>query len=164
MATGRLIRAWAPRPATRSGPHPALPARPWALGFALAASALTGCAADSGATVLLTTAPTPAPAAAPIPSPIPRPVSPDAAPALNPLGAVAEFPAGVSVKTAYLRSDRYRCVAGSVFSSRTAEYGMKMRRVARWPGRYIWRNVDALVGVAESNQMQVHGHTLAWHS
>ncbi len=70
---------------------------------------------------------------------------------------------GVSLQAGRLRSERFREVAGSVFSSITAGYEMKMRHVARSPDVYSWHNVDALVEFAEANRMQVHGHTLVWH-
>ena len=66
----------------------------------------------------------------------------------------------VSLQAARLHSERFREVAGSVFSSITAGYEMKMRHVAPTPDSYRWHNVDRLVEFAEANQMQVHGHTL----
>lgn len=109
-------------------------------------------------------APTPAqsaPAPAPEPAPVP-PADPSPAPYVA-LREAAEFPVGVSLKAAQLQSELFREVAGSVFSSITAGYEMKMRHVAPGPDSYRWHNVDALVKFAEANQMQVHGHTLVWH-
>lgn len=109
-----------------------------------------------------TPAPDPAPPA-PARDPAPRPpVTPSPAPYVA-LREAADFPVGVSLKAVQLQSERFREVAGSVFSSITAGYEMKMRHVAVGPEAYRWHNVDALVGFAEANQMQVHGHTLVWH-
>ena len=114
------------------------------------------------------------------PSPAPASAAPDSAepalvsrprPPANPspapyvaLRAAADFPVGISLKAVQLQSARVRAVTGSVFSSITASYEMKMRHVAPTPDFYRWHNVDTLVEFAEANQMRVHGHTLVWHS
>ena len=112
----------------------------------------------------VTPSPSPAPVEpAPTTGPAPRaPVSPSPTPFVA-LRDVADFPVGVSLQAGRLHSQRFREVAGSVFSSITAGYEMKMRHVAPAPDFYRWHNVDALVEFAEANQMQVHGHTLVWH-
>ncbi len=68
------------------------------------------------------------------------------------------------MQSPHLQSERLRQIAGSVFSSLTAAYEMKMRHVARDPHVYTWAKADALVEFAEANQMQVHGHALVWHT
>ena len=163
----------------------------FALVIALAALALAACASGPDPSAAPAPGPirgqapeAPAPAAPPVsapsppvtpsPTPTPTPIAapvepaarPPAAPSPTPYVAlrdVADFPVGVSLQAARLQSERFREVAGSVFSSVTAGYEMKMRHVARSPDFYRWHNVDALVEFAEANQMQVHGHTLVWH-
>ena len=75
----------------------------------------------------------------------------------------APFPIGLAVQTPRLAGQRFRQVAGQVFSSVSAGYEMKMRNIMRAPDRYDWTRVDQIVEFAEANQMQVHGHTLVWH-
>ena len=158
-----------------------------AVAIALAALMLAACASDpdpparpgsapAPAGPAPTTSPAPQPPATPSPAPITAPAgpapttSPAPRPSLAPTPApyvalrdVADFPVGMSLQAARLHSERFREVAGSVFSSITAGYEMKMRHVAPAPDFYRWHNVDALVEFAEANQMQVHGHTLVWH-
>ena len=165
-----------------------------AIATALAVLTLAACASEPDpagppASAPVPTSPAPAPTTgpeprppasfSPTPTPAPAPTSPAPAPTTGPeprppvtpspapyeaLRDAADFPVGVSLQAARLNSERFREVAGSVFSSVTAGYEMKMRHVAPTPDSYRWHNVDRLVEFAEANQMQVHGHTLVWHT
>lgn len=55
-------------------------------------------------------------------------------------------------------------IAGSQFSSLTAENDMKWQSVHPEPGRYTFEAADAYVEFAEKHDMKVIGHTLVWHS
>ena len=131
----------------------------------LATVTLYGCTGESAPA----TRPVVAPSLSPIASesaPAPDQIAPSpnaAAEPLVPLRAAADFPVGVAVQSRWLQFDRYRKVAGTVFSGLTASYEMKMRPVASGPDTYRWHAVDTLVEFAEANQMQVHGHALVWH-
>ena len=153
--------------AAGAGParRPAPRCRAATLAAVLLAAALTGCAGQSGAEPATATPVARDLAAASSPEPAPTPEPAAATPSLTPvpLRQAAPFPVGVAVQWGRLVNEPYRQVAGSVFSSLTASYEMKMGFVAGSRDFYRWGVVDALVGFAEANQMQVHGHTLVWH-
>lgn len=46
----------------------------------------------------------------------------------------------------------------------TAENDMKPLYLSPQKGRYVFTNADTLINWAEANNINVHGHTLVWHS
>lgn len=78
---------------------------------------------------------------------------------------VIHFPLGASVNPTLLNNDLvYRELAGSEFSSITAENHMKMMNVHPEADRFDFEKGDMLVNFAKNRQMRVHGHTLVWHN
>lgn len=50
------------------------------------------------------------------------------------------------------------------FNSLTSEYEMKMNVMYPSEGNYNFSAADAIVGFAQANDMDVHGHALIWHN
>ena len=78
------------------------------------------------------------------------------------------FLVGVAVSSARTQIAAYDEVYKREFNSITAENDMKMASVFTGidgAGNiiYDWSKVDALINYAETNGMNVHGHTLIWH-
>ncbi|MGH7577716.1 MAG: endo-1,4-beta-xylanase [Longimicrobiales bacterium] len=59
---------------------------------------------------------------------------------------------------------RFRALAGREFNMLTPENDMKFARLRPAAGVYDFARADSLVAFAETNGMQVRGHTLAWHN
>ncbi|GAA3754514.1 endo-1,4-beta-xylanase [Micromonospora maritima] len=59
---------------------------------------------------------------------------------------------------------RYRELAGSEFSTVTAENAMKWESLEPTRGTYNWGPADALVEFARQHGQRVRGHVLVWHN
>ncbi|WP_298315175.1 endo-1,4-beta-xylanase [uncultured Aquimarina sp.] len=78
------------------------------------------------------------------------------------------FFVGVAVSEARTNISSYDEIYTREFSSITAENDMKMASIFTGIDNtgaiiYDWSKVDALVDYAETNNLNVHGHTLIWH-
>ncbi|WP_299314333.1 endo-1,4-beta-xylanase [uncultured Aquimarina sp.] len=78
------------------------------------------------------------------------------------------FFVGVAVSEARTNISSYDEIYMREFSSITAENDMKMASIFTGIDNtgaiiYDWSKVDALVDYAETNNLNVHGHTLIWH-
>jgi endo-1,4-beta-xylanase len=84
---------------------------------------------------------------------------------LRDLAAKAGIKFGVAVNTDALASDpKYRRIAGTQFSSVTAENVMKWESVEPAPGVHDYTAADKLVRFAKQHHQVVRGHTLVWHN
>lgn len=54
-------------------------------------------------------------------------------------------------------------LAGAQFNRATAENAMKWSSLERVEGEYDFQGADLFVELAESFEMEIHGHTLVWH-
>ncbi|RKN51204.1 endo-1,4-beta-xylanase [Micromonospora endolithica] len=59
---------------------------------------------------------------------------------------------------------RYREIAGSEFSSVTAENAMKWESLEPTRGTYNWGPADELMAFARQHHQRVRGHVLVWHN
>ena len=72
---------------------------------------------------------------------------------------------GVAVAINPLVHDReYRSVITENYTSVTAENTMKWEHVQPQRHRFDWSGPDTVVGFAESNDLNIRGHTLLWHN
>nr|WKN36116.1 endo-1,4-beta-xylanase [Tunicatimonas sp. TK19036] len=80
------------------------------------------------------------------------------------LRSAADFPVGVAVIPNRLNQTEYATVVAREFSSLTAENMMKPQYL--WAGErtYDFSRSDSIINFAQAHNMQVHGHTLAWHN
>lgn len=72
------------------------------------------------------------------------------------------FPIGAAVNSWTIES--HKDLIAAHFNSLTAENEMKFDHLQRVEGVYTFDRADAIVELAEKNQMLVRGHTLVWHS
>ncbi|MGB3586044.1 MAG: endo-1,4-beta-xylanase [Tunicatimonas sp.] len=79
------------------------------------------------------------------------------------LRSMANFPVGVAVSPQRLAQTDYAQIAGSEFSSITAENVMKPQYSWAAEREYDFSAGDSVVAFAENHNQQVHGHTLVWH-
>ena len=70
---------------------------------------------------------------------------------------------GTAVQSGLLGDLRYRGIVSNEFNYLTAEYEMKWNVIEPTSGVDNFSAGDAIVGYAESQGMQVKGHTLIWH-
>ncbi|UGU15867.1 endo-1,4-beta-xylanase [Sinomicrobium kalidii] len=76
----------------------------------------------------------------------------------------ATFNIGAAVKAGYIENEAaYSQALSGNFNQLTAEFEMKMEVIWSAPHSYNWEKADDLVGYAESNNMDVHGHALVWY-
>ena len=80
----------------------------------------------------------------------------------------ASFPIGVAVPAgdagnSLLGSQQRQGIVEKHFNSLTAENIMKPSFLQPLEGQFDFEDADALLGYAQTHQMQVHGHTLLWH-
>lgn len=75
----------------------------------------------------------------------------------------AAFGIGSSVKTSQLKETLFSTTLSKHFSQITAEYEMKMKNIWTSPTNYNWSGADQLLDYAQSNGLNVHGHTLVWY-
>ncbi len=73
------------------------------------------------------------------------------------------FVVGAAVGPAQIGSTDDSDVLAKQFSSLTAENVMKPEALAPTEGNYTFEEADALVSFAQTNGLQVRGHTLLWH-
>lgn len=73
------------------------------------------------------------------------------------------FPMGVAVSPRALTTDEATLIKRE-FNSITAENAMKMGPIHPKEDEYFWDDADAIVDFAQSNNMQMRGHTLCWHN
>ncbi|WP_129840015.1 endo-1,4-beta-xylanase [Streptomyces sp. RFCAC02] len=71
---------------------------------------------------------------------------------------------GTAVADGRLGNSTYTGIAGSQFSSVTAENVMKWESIEPSRGSFSFAAGDRLVDFAQSHDQQVWGHTLVWHS
>jgi endo-1,4-beta-xylanase len=72
------------------------------------------------------------------------------------------FKVGVAVSSGKL-TGMYDTTIKKEFNSITAENEMKMREIFTSPGVYNYAKLDLLLAYAQTNSLNVHGHTLIWH-
>lgn len=78
---------------------------------------------------------------------------------------VAGFGIGAAVKKRLIETDQdYKDALVASFNQITAEFEMKMAEIWTSPTSYNWEAADFLVDFAETNDMEVHAHTLVWHN
>ena len=77
-----------------------------------------------------------------------------------------DFLVGVALNTGQVtgRNASAGELAGTQFSSLTAENDMKWQLIHPEPERYTFDGADAYFGFAKKHKMEVIGHTLVWHS
>ena len=71
---------------------------------------------------------------------------------------------GTAVSEQHLGQQAYHDSAATEFNSVTHENSLKWESVQPQRGEYSFDGADTVVEFAESNDQQVHGHTLVWHS
>ncbi|MEV6693594.1 endo-1,4-beta-xylanase [Micromonospora sp. NPDC051196] len=71
---------------------------------------------------------------------------------------------GTAVAVNRLNDSAYTTILNREFNQVTAENEMKIDALQPQQGQFNWGNGDRLVQHARSRNMQVRGHTLAWHS
>ena len=71
---------------------------------------------------------------------------------------------GTAVAVNRLNDSAYTTILNREFNQVTAENEMKIDALQPQQGQFNWTNGDRLVQHARSRNMQVRGHTLAWHS
>ncbi len=81
------------------------------------------------------------------------------------LKAVAEFPIGMAVNyAAFLNDAAYREIVAREANSTTFEYSMKHGALVKDNGTLDFSSADALYEAATAADLEVFGHTLAWHT
>ena len=73
------------------------------------------------------------------------------------------FAIGVAVSPRALASDEAVLIRQH-FNSQTAENAMKMAPIHPKESEYFWKDADAIVAFAQSNNCKMRGHTLVWHN
>ncbi len=77
---------------------------------------------------------------------------------------VASYPVGVAIASDKIIQAGHQAIINHAFNNITAEWEMKMNPISVGPGTYSWDRPDGLVVFAEANGLNVHGHTLIWHT
>jgi endo-1,4-beta-xylanase len=81
------------------------------------------------------------------------------------LKSVATFPVGVASSFGDLISNATSsAIIKTEFSSITFENEMKNNAIVNSSGGYNFSTADAMVAAAQSANIQIHGHVLAWHA
>jgi endo-1,4-beta-xylanase len=70
---------------------------------------------------------------------------------------------GVAVDSSFLSDSNYSDIAKTNFNALVPENAMKMEKLQPSEGQWNFREADGLVSFANTNKMQVRGHTLLWH-
>lgn len=79
--------------------------------------------------------------------------------------AATTFNVGMITRTPWLNSGgQYSQTIIENFNNISSEYEMKMDVMYPSEGNYDFSAADAIVGFAQANNMEVHGHVLIWHS
>jgi len=127
-------------------------------------SLLSACGGNDGfgTSPSPTAPPTPVPSAEPTPEPTPEIT-------VTSLQALADFPIGVAVPagdfdSSVLDSVERQNIVETHFSEITAENIMKPSYLHPTEGNFDFTDADALINYAAANGLDVHGHTLVWHS
>jgi len=94
---------------------------------------------------------------------------PTPAPEVSSLHSLADFPIGVAVAAgndpkSLLSSSERQVIVTTHFNLLSAENIMKPQYMHPAENRYFWDEADALLAFAQANGLQLHGHTLVWHS
>lgn len=80
-------------------------------------------------------------------------------------GAATTFSVGMITRASYINGGgQHTAILNSDFNSLTSEYEMKMNIMYPSAGNYDFSAADAIVGFAQANGLDVHGHALIWHS
>lgn len=95
--------------------------------------------------------------------PVPDDGKPDEPAGPTVLKEKAAFGIGAAIKTALLSDAVYASTVTGHFSQVTAEWEMKMESIWSSATTYRWDGADGIVGFAEANDLDVHGHTLVWY-
>jgi endo-1,4-beta-xylanase len=96
------------------------------------------------------------------PSPPPSLPDPASAPRLKDVLA-ANFPVGGAIEPSQLGVATDVALLQKHFNSITAENVMKPATIGTGPGTYNFAPADQLIQFAQTNAIQVRGHTLLWH-
>lgn len=75
----------------------------------------------------------------------------------------ASFGIGTAIKTSLMSENMYNHTVKEHFSQVTAEWEMKMEAIWSSSTGYQWTGADRIVDFAQSNGIDVHGHTLVWY-
>lgn len=94
-----------------------------------------------------------------------RAPSPEApATAAAPLRSLADYPIGTATSSFGLsRDSQLLRITLEEFNSITANNEMKMYTIAGKPGPLDFTRPDAIMAIAEENNLRMFGHTLLWH-
>lgn len=130
-------------------------------------AALTACGGSGGGSTTPTPQPTAEPTAEPTTEPTPEPTAEPIT--VTSLHALADFPVGVAVpaggfSNSLLDSTERQEIVEAHFDQLTAENIMKPYALHPAESTYTFGDADALVNYAKANGMDIHGHTLVWHS
>ncbi len=71
---------------------------------------------------------------------------------------------GAAVNPGYFSETNYNTTLKEEFNMMVAENAMKMEPIHPSEGSYNWSGADAIISFAETNNMDVRGHTLLWHN
>lgn len=74
------------------------------------------------------------------------------------------FPVGAALMSDQLDSGQHVYLLARHFNGLTPENEMKPISIQPVEGTFTWEGADRLMQFARDNKMQVHGHTLVWHS
>src|SRR5687768_16023593 len=73
------------------------------------------------------------------------------------------FPMGVAIRPQSVSGAEAELILKH-FNSVTAENAMKMGPIHPKENEYFWKDADAIVDFAQSNNLKIRGHTLCWHN
>lgn len=80
-------------------------------------------------------------------------------------GATETFSVGMITRSPYINAGgQHTQILMDEFNSLTSEYEMKMNVMYPSEGNYDFSAADAIVGFAQANGLDVHGHALIWHN
>ena len=79
--------------------------------------------------------------------------------------AATTFSVGTITRSSWVTSGgQHTNILKQEFNNLTSEYEMKMNIMYPSEGSYDFSAADAIVGFAQANDMNVHGHALIWHN
>lgn len=84
-------------------------------------------------------------------------------PAATLLREKAPYGIGVAIKTSLFSEADYTPTVKKHFNQITAEWEMKMESIWTGPTSYKWDAADKVVDFAQTQGLNVHGHTLVWY-